>query len=333
MILTTFFIIFTCFILLKISSLLAFHLKLLDYPNNRKIHARPTPYVGGITLSVIYISYIFIFSDLEIGLKSILVSCFFISIIGFVDDKLDINPYLKIFLQSLPIFFLISNEIYLKDLGSYHPFGILSLGNYGKIFTFLSYLLIVNAFNYCDGVDALLSTLCINIISFFTLILFINSEITIIPFLYYLIVPLVIFIFFNFAIFNLPKIFLGDSGSNLMGLLIGSLMIYLYIEFNLDPSLLIWPVAYIIYEFLGTNIIRIINKKNLFKSGNDHFHYQISKKFKLNSFQLNLLINLLNAILSIIGISVNLIFGSLISLILFIILFKFYLFFKLSFVK
>ena len=333
MILNIFFISISTFILFLILNKIAIKFELLDYPNKRKIHAKPTPYIGGINLGFIFFLIIFLIGDLNYELKVILSFSFILSLISLVDDVYDINAYIKILLQSFPILILIYNNIYLRDLGDYYLIGVLSLGEYGKIFTFLCLLLLINAFNYSDGVDGLLSTLFINSITILIFISFFYSKIEIISLLFLIIVPVLVFLIFNFSFFKLPKIFLGDSGSNLMGFLIGSLMVYFDIILELDPALLIWTVAYIVYEFLATNLIRILNKKNLFKSGNDHFHYQILNKFNLNNAQLNIIINFLSLIISTAGIIIFLFFGSLFSLLSFIIFFMTYFIFRVKIVK
>ena len=321
------------FCLYVVLNKLAHTFNFLDYPNQRKIHSQPTPYVGGLVISFIYIIIILLdISKFEL-FNLILIFSAVISIVGLIDDKFDINPFLKIILQSVPIYFLISKGLYLTDLGNYENFGIISLGQYGQIFTLLCSLLLINAFNYSDGIDGLLGTLFINIFLSFLLFSFFYEKFDELKLLFYLILPLFIFLLFNFSAFNLPKIFLGDSGSNLLGFITGFVMIYLYKVSFISPSILIWPVALIIYEFLSTNIARIIKGKNLFHSGNDHLHYQIKKIYNLNILQINIVINTISFSMTFLGVIVNYFFGSTFSLILFIILFFVYIKIKKSYLE
>ena len=101
-------------------------------------------------------------------------------------------------------------------------------------------------------------------------------------------------------------------------------MIYLYKVSLINPSILIWPVALIIYEFLSTNVARIIKRKNLFQSGNDHLHYQIKKIYNLNILQINIVINLISFSMTFLGVIVNYFFGSTYSLILLLFYFLYY---------
>ena len=324
--------IFQFLLLISLNSL-AHKFKFLDYPNKRKIHTQPIPYIGGLSLGLFYTVSVFINNSEFEFLNLILMYSLVVAIFGLIDDKIDINPILKIVLQSITIYILISKGIYLIDLGTYDYIGTISLGRYGQIFSFLCCLLIINAFNYTDGIDGLLSTLFINIFIFFIIFCYFSGNISEAKFLFFFIIPVLIFLLFNFSIFNLPKIFLGDSGSNLLGYLTGFTMIFLYKKILISPSILIWPVALIIYEFLSTNIIRILSKRNIFHSGNDHLHYQIKKIYNLKTLSINLILNSINIILTLFGIGVNFLFGSLFSLISFILVFLVYFLLKIFYIK
>ncbi len=324
--------------LLQISILIllnkfAYKLDFLDYPNKRKTHIQPTPYVGGLTIGISYLFITYLINIESFFIDLIIFYGILISLVGIIDDKFDINPISKLILQSIPVCILISKGLYLNDIGEYEIIGKIYLGNYNLIFTFLCSLLIINAFNYLDGVDGLLSSIFINICSSFMILCYLFDELYMSQLFIYFIFPVFIFFLFNISFLKLPKIFLGDSGSTLLGFLTGFLMIFLYSKLNINPSLLIWPVGLIIYDFLSTNILRILKKKNVFSSGTDHIHYQISKKFNLNVFKLNLLMNILNYLITLLGIVIYFSLGSFFSLIGFILLFFLYLCYKLYLVN
>ena len=115
-----------------------------------------------------------------------------------------------------------------------------------------------------------------------------------------LIIPLIIFLIFNFAFFNFQKLFLGDSGSLFLGFIISFFLIYFANQKIAHPIILAWSVVLIVYEFLSINIIRIINKKNLFIAGKDHLHHLILKKYK-SVFFTNFLITSINITLFFVG--------------------------------
>lgn len=298
-------------------------LNLLDYPNSRKLHSIPTPYTGGLILSSTFIFIIFITDIHYSEVNYILSYSLLICIAGFLDDKYKLNPGSKLVLQLVPILLILDNNLYLEDIGNYQYFGEIELGSFYKIFTILCILLLINAFNYSDGIDGLLSLLTVNILIFFSIYLSYSN----IDFHFLLLIgfPLVIFMFFNFGILKNFKIFLGDSGSNCLGFITGFLCIFLYNIFQIHPSILIWPLAYIVYEFLTVNILRFKNSQGIFIPGRDHLHYELSNIFKLDE-----------KFILVIIIGVNIFFGCLglfflktkfydYSIITFIILFKLFL--------
>ena len=328
-----FLIILFQFLILIIFNKFAYKLNLLDYPNHRKIHSTPTPYIGGLALATGY-TFIVYLSDIPFSnLNNIFVYSLIIAIAGLIDDKYEISPISKLILQSIPIYMLISEGLYLQDIGSYQYLGQIDLGGYSKIFTFFCCLLLINSFNYIDGIDGLLSSLFINI--FFNLIIFclIYEKIVFINYLYYFLLPVVIFLLFNISFLRLPKVFLGDSGSNTLGYITGFIMIFLYTKVDIHPAILIWVVSLIIYEFLATNISRIINKKKIFQSGKDHLHYQLKKKFDLKNSKINIILNVTNILLIWSGFLIFNLFGSFWSLLTFILVFFLYLYIKNRYLK
>ena len=158
--------------------------------------------------------------------------------------------------------------------------------------------------------------------SFSTFLLFLESDnykdIILILF------PLIIFLFFNLGILNKYKIFLGDSGSNLLGFLIAFIAIFIYVEKNVHPAIIVWPLAYIVYEFLSVTILRIINNSGTFKPGKDHLHYEIMKLFGFNQIKTVTLIFIANVFVIILGCYIFAKLGPVVSIAMFILFFIFY---------
>tara|TARA_E500000178_G_C16854351_1_gene676645 strand:- start:24 stop:944 length:921 start_codon:yes stop_codon:yes gene_type:complete len=298
----------------------------VDIPDNRKIHSRETAYTGGISISLIFLftlQYLDIF-DRNLGL--ILSISFLISLVGLIDDKYHLNTGGKLSLQIIPVFYLIIFEGFvLNHIGDYNYFK-LELGTFAVPFTLLSVLFLTNAFNYFDGLDG---TLGFTTISVLGILLFLvrNESTSLNLFLLTLSVPIIIFLCFNFSIFKLPKLFLGDSGSLMLGFIISFVLIYLANQRLIHPILLAWSVVIFVYEFLSVNLIRLKNNQNPFKAGQDHLHHLLFKKTK-SIFITNLFIFLINIILFIIGYFSFLIINPIFSLILFMSFFIIFLFLR-----
>ena len=303
---------------------ISYILKLVDKPNKRKIHLKATSYSGGIALSCSLIVSIIIFDIYDQKLNLILSMSFLISLVGLIDDKYNLNVGGKLSLQIIPIFYLIVvNDMILKDIGNYDYFN-LELGTFAVPFTLLCVLFLINAFNYFDGLDGTLSFTSTSVIC---ILLFLTKDQNVDLFLKLLLISLIIFLFFNFSFFKLPKMFLGDSGSLAIGFIISFVLIHISNQNLIHPILLAWSIVIFIYEFISINIIRLLKKKHLFTAGHDHLHHLIFKNSN-SIFLTNLYICMLNVFFFIIGYLSFQLISPLASLIFFNILFVIFLYLR-----
>lgn len=305
------------FLLLFSLAIISYKLNLVDYPIKRKIHSKATAYTGGIGISLTLVLSIYLLQISENDLNNIISIAFLVSIIGFIDDKSILNVGGKLSLQIIPIFYLIIFEsIILNHLGDYNYIKI-ELGTFKVPFTLMSVLFLINSFNYFDGMDGTLSFATISVLA---ILYFLTSDEILHLFLIIIFIPISIFLCFNFSLFKLPKMFLGDSGSLLIGFIISFILIYLANKNLVHPILLAWSVVIFVYEFLSINIIRLKNKRDLFKAGKDHLHHVIFEKTN-SLFLTNFFITSINIILFIIGYLSFTLINTLTSLIVFIIIF------------
>jgi UDP-GlcNAc:undecaprenyl-phosphate GlcNAc-1-phosphate transferase len=317
------------FLILFLCGKVSYKLNLLDHPNKRKIHTKATAYTGGFAISVILLFSIFLFAVLDKNLNIILSIAFLISIIGLIDDKYNLDVSSKLSLQIIPIFYLVVFEnLALQQIGDYNYFKV-ELGSFVIPFTLMCVLLLINAFNYFDGIDG---TLGFTSISVLIILYFLIPNQNFQLFLILILIPLAIFLCFNFSLFKLPKLFLGDSGSLLIGFVIAFVLIYLANQNLTHPILLAWSVVIFVYEFLSIHLIRLKNKKDPLKAGQDHLHHLLLNNTK-SIFLTNFFISIMNIILFIIGYLSFLLISPLISLILFITFFIIFLILRNNYSK
>ncbi len=309
------------FFLLLICAKISYILNLVDLPNKRKIHSIPTAYTGGVAISVCLLFALQELDFFDKNLALILSIGFMISIVGFIDDKFGLNTGGKLSLQIIPIFYLIVFEnLTLNHIGDYNYFK-LELGTFMMPFTLLCVLFLTNSFNYFDGLDG---TLIFTTTSVLAILYFLAPYENFRLFLIMILIPMSIFLLFNFSFFKLPKLFLGDSGSLYLGFIISFILIYLGNKNFVHPILLAWTIAIFVYEFLSINIIRLKDRQNLFKAGKDHLHHLLFDRSKSILFT-NFFMSLLNISFFLVGYYSFILVGSLASLILFIIFFIIYL--------
>lgn len=326
-----FLLILISIIVIYLISIVSHKLKLFDYPNHRKTHKMPYPYTGGISISCILILLIF-YSDFKDNTLHILImNSSLIAFAGFIDDKYKLNVGNKLIFQFIPIVLTINQTgLMLNSLGEYFLIGNITLGSFSLIFTILSIFLLINAFNYFDGIDGSLGTTTISILIINLYLIYENNIIYLNKLIICFISIIVVFLFFNLSKINKIKTFLGDSGSLLLGFLISFLLIYIEKNLHVHPILLAFSISLIVFDFLSVNILRAINNKKIFKPNLDHIHHRL---FQANNsiFLTNLILILINLIFFILGLlSFNYV-NSLFSLFIFLLSFMTYFLVRLKY--
>jgi len=305
------------FLLLIFCAVISYKFNLVDTPNKRKTHSKPTAYTGGLAISVALLCALQLFNVTDRVLNVIISIAFLVSIVGFIDDKYYLNIGGKLSLQIIPIFYLIVFEnLNLLNVGDYKYF-ILGLGSFSIPFSLLSVLFLINAFNYFDGIDGALSFITISVLA---ILYFLSPNENVELFLITTLIPICIFLCFNFSILKIPKLFLGDSGSLLLGFIIAFTLIYFANQKLAHPILLAWSIAIFVYEFLSINLLRLKNKIHPFQAGQDHLHHILFMKNK-SIFLTNLFLIFINLFFFTIGYISFKFFNPLFSMFLFILFF------------
>ena len=249
----------------------------LDYPAKGKIHTSPIPFVGGV---IIYILLIICFSlNFFINIDLNLYSFFYMTVffvLGFIDDKFDLNSYYKILLviviSLLMIFvdesFLIY-KISFEITNNEFYFGLLKIP-----VTILCILLLYIAINMSDGINCLLiSFASLTLILINTLVFRHSLEFIDIT----LLSSLITLLYFNYK----NKVFLGNAGANL----IAAYFIYSLINGNYYRSvgvfLVISPFLILGIDMVRLIFLRLLKRTNPFNRDLNHFHHILYRKFNI----------------------------------------------------
>ena len=170
----------------------------------------------------------------------------------------------------------------------------------------------INAVNYIDGIDGLaLSQVLIS----FIYLSFLSEEHNTKIFIYLLTLPLFINLIFNFGVVRNYKFFSGNSGSLIIGFILSFLVIYLYKFENIHPAYLIWSLYFYVFEFLSVNIARLLDKRSLFKAGNDHLHHAVFFLLNKSHFKTSLALFIISIITIYMSILINSYFPKILSLV------------------
>ena len=209
--------------------LLAEKLSILDLPSGRKVHETPVPLLGGIpifiALNLTYLLGHFFYSEYFTNFfspiwKPILISQCIILGIGVFDDIKKASPWIKLLFQLISGFLLIIFGFGIEFITNPFTGESISLGVFSIPLTILWIVGITNALNLIDGLDGLAAgtsfIVCITIFG----ISFIYQNISVALVSVILAGSILGFLKYNFYP---AKIFLGDSGSLLLGFLLGVL--------------------------------------------------------------------------------------------------------------
>lgn len=313
-------LIFLYFVIFIFTILISKKLKLYDKPNVRKIHTIRVYNTGGVILYFYFLGVVALY-ELNHSVELIVSIGFFVFILGFIDDRINLSPFIKIAFIIFPSLYLILQGLSINNLGIYEQIGLISLGKFQVPFLILSLGLIINATNYIDGTDGLLLTFFISCLTYYALLIDDYKTISLIKILIF---PLIINLILNFIPSKKGlKFFSGNAGSYFIGFFIGFLTIIIYNEFNIHPVYLIWPLWYPVYDFLFVSLNRIIKKKSIFFADNSHLHHKILNYFRKNHIKTLFLFFFLNSIVIYLGYLISN-YSKILSLISFIIVFPAY---------
>lgn len=234
-------------------------LKLFDRPNARKEHTIPTPTFGGISVfagTMVALIFWFKFND-HPSTISFFLSMVLLFGVGIMDDLKDLAARYKLVLEAGMASLLAVAGIRITSFGGL--FGINELHIIAQyVITVITIVGITNAFNLIDGIDGLAGGL--GFMSLVTLAIFltISKDLNHAMIAFAFAGALLGFLYFNF---NPARIFMGDTGSLVLGFVIAVLCVQL-MKVN---ALYTAPVVPNIYVFtLGIVMIPVFDTLRVF---------------------------------------------------------------------
>lgn len=260
--------------------ILALRCNLVDLPdNNRKVHKTPIPRVGGVAIAAAYfgsvlgitafIAYYGAMTNSGLGaVKSIAPAALVIFLIGLIDDIINLKAWHKFGVQIVAAGMVVSAGVHIHGAAfSVHPL-------LGAVGTILWLVACTNAVNLIDGLDGLAAG-----ISFLaTLTALIASLMSGNAGLAVATAPLagalMGFLVFNF---NPARIFLGDSGSLLLGFLLGCYSI-LWSGTSATALEMGAPLIALAVPLTDTTLAiarRFLRGQPIFKADRSHIHHRL----------------------------------------------------------
>ena len=264
---------------------LAPKLSLVDIPNDRSTHKNITPRGAGMVFGFIFLLAVLIFDFGNFSeIKYTLLAIFLIYICGVFDDKFNISPKQKLLFIIAASVIVFQNGYEITNIGVF--FGIsIDLGFLALPFTVFAIVAFTNAVNLTDGLDGLAGSVSIIIlIAIFTIGLIYGDNTLLVW------SAILISIIFAFLVLNWypAKVFMGDSGSLLLGFIIALLSIKSLNYVN--PVSILFLAAVPILDTLIVFRRRIQRGISPFTADNNHIHHILNNIKQDKKFTVKMLI-------------------------------------------
>ncbi len=247
----------------------------LDPVQERGLASEPTPLLGGLAIlaGVLVSGVIFLPASTE--MRGILAAAILITAVGLLDDLRDLSPGVKLLGQVAAALICVLSGVRVDDFT--FPFiGRVDLGELGGPLTLIGLVVVMNVVNLSDGVDGLASGVCAIAAIGFAVIAFDLGRDTA-----GILAACTAGAALGFLIHNFhpASVFMGDSGSNLLGLLLGAVIVEGSLKTNALIALVV-PLVILAVPFLDTGFVvakRIKYRRPVYRGDSNHFHHRFHR--------------------------------------------------------
>jgi UDP-GlcNAc:undecaprenyl-phosphate GlcNAc-1-phosphate transferase len=267
-------------LLTPLTSLVARRIGAVDQPKERGLSKQATPLLGGIAMLVA----VLVASELLLKfgprtadrLHGILLGAVVIALIGALDDRLELPAWAKLAGQIAAAWIPVHAGVEVSTITLPQPIGPQNLGAWGPTLTIAGLVIVMNVVNLSDGIDGLAAGVCAISAITFAIIAFdlgrgyaaVLAAITAGAALGFLIHN-----------FHPASAFMGDCGSNLLGLLLGCIAIEGAVKTQAVLAL-VFPLVVLAVPFVDTTFVvlkRLKYRRKPWEADANHFHHRLSR--------------------------------------------------------
>lgn len=269
---------FICFAATPIVKSFAQRVGALDVPKDgRRMHTQPIPRLGGLAIFLGFILSVVLFAKITMEVQGILLGCVVIVIVGVIDDIVPLPALLKFFVQIIAALIAVYHGVFINVVTNPNLWSVvefLPLGYLSVPVTVLWIVAITNSVNLIDGLDGLAAG--VSAISSFTMLIIaiVISDMNVAVIMAALAGACIGFLPYNR---NPAKIFMGDTGSLLLGFvlatvsIIGLFKFYAIISFAVPFLVVGLPLFDTAFAFLR----RLLSGRNPMSPDRGHFHHRL----------------------------------------------------------
>ncbi len=255
---------------------LAVRVGAIDMPRDRDLHEAPVPRLGGLAILTGVLVSAVVFLPLDGQTRGILGGALLVAVVGALDDLYDMPPALKLLGQmaaaAIPVVAGVRVEAFTL------PFvGSVDLGaTGGGLLTGLAMVAVMNVVNFTDGVDGLAAGVCtISGVTFAVIALSLDRDDAGI-FAALTAGAALGFLWHNF---HPASVFMGDAGSNLLGLLLACIAVQGVLK-TAAVVALVFPLVVLAVPILDTAFVvakRFKYRRPAWEADTEHFHHRMAR--------------------------------------------------------
>ena len=254
---------------------LAFKIGAVDVPkDNRRMHKKPIPRLGGLAIVIAFLLCTFLFVKLEKQMQGILLGAIIILVVGVLDDCMALPALPKFFAQIAAATIVVMHGCEIRYVTN--PFSVvpIDLGWLAGPVTVFWIVLMTNAVNFIDGLDGLaVGVSGISTATMLVIALLLGEE-SVAVVLAALLGACIGFIPYNF---NPAQIFMGDTGSTFLGFVLASISVQglfkMYAVISFMVPFLILGVPFFDVSFAV--IRRLAKGQNPMTADRGHIHHRL----------------------------------------------------------
>lgn len=265
---------------------LAHRLGAIDYPNERSLHDLPTPKLGGLAILVAVLIASLTWLPWDGETRSILVGAVLIAAVGVIDDIIELGAGTKLLGQTAAVVVPVSAGVTVDSftvpfLGRLEPGSVELLAlpgggaiDLGDVGTTLGIVAMINVINLIDGVDGLAAGVCL-ISGVALAVIALSLDRTAAGVL----AALTAGASLGFLRHGFPpaSTFMGDTGSNLLGFLLGVVAVQGALKTNAVIALFL-PLIVLTVPILDTGFVvakRLKYGRPIYRADRWHFHHRM----------------------------------------------------------
>jgi UDP-GlcNAc:undecaprenyl-phosphate GlcNAc-1-phosphate transferase len=247
----------------------------VDIPDERKVHKRAVPRIGGVAICMAWLFSLLVYVDMTREVRGILAGSLIIFFTGFIDDLYGLTPKKKFIGQIIASLVTITvGQITIHSLGDLFGIGALAVPELLTVpFTILAVVGIINAFNLMDGLDGLAGGISVIALTALLILGYLSDNFLLISLCAALLGGVLGFLKYNV---HPARIFMGDTGS----LLVGFVIAFLAVLLTQSPGAQVQPL--IPFLILGLPIVdtirvmgsRMLQRKSPFSPDKTHVHHR-----------------------------------------------------------